>query len=211
LGEEAGQQSQLERMTEELEDARERLASFEAQAKKMSRGVRVRLVDSDVEAAKEDLPAFMKRIKTEMAILERKVVRNHEAFLSQQGKTDVATEKLKTMRDRYRAVCRELAVLISGNQNLDEQEAQAVAEEAVEAADDAASWVGSESLTDEVPGDEDAVALAPSDADQEPADAETSEAQETASDTDEVAQEDQAADETPATDEAADEQQAAEA
>ena len=216
LGEEAGQQSQLERMTEELADARERLASFEAQAKKMSRGVRVRLVDSDVEAAKEDLPAFMKRIKTEMAILERKVVRNHEAFLSQQGKTDVATEKLKTMRDRYRAVCRELAVLISGNQNLDEQEAQAVAEEAVEAADDAASWVGSESLTDEVPGDEDAVALAPSDADQEPADAETSEAetseaQETASDTDEVAQEDQAADETPATDEAADEQQAAEA
>ena len=216
LGEEAGQQSQLERMTEELEDARERLASFEAQAKKMSRGVRVRLVDSDVEAAKEDLPAFMKRIKTEMAILERKVVRNHEAFLSQQGKTDVATEKLKTMRDRYRAVCRELAVLISGNQNLDEQEAQAVAEEAVEAADDAASWVGSESLTDEVAGDEDAVALAPLGADQEPADAETpeaetSEAQETASDTDEVAQEDQAADETPATDEAADEQQAAEA
>ena len=63
------------------------------------------------------------------------------------------------MRDRYRRVPRP-AVLISGNQNLDEQEAQAVAEEAVEAADDAASWVGSESLTDEVAGDEDAVALA---------------------------------------------------
>ena len=123
----------------------------------MSRGVRVSLVDSDVEAAKEDLPGFMKRIKTEMAILERKVSRNHEAFLSQQGKTDVAVEKLKAMRDRYRAVCRELAVLISGNQNMDEQEAQAVAEGAIEQADDgwsigevAASWVDSGTGHEEV-------------------------------------------------------------
>ena len=150
LHDDADHQQQIEHLHDQLSQARDRLDVFEAQAKKMSRGVRVSLVDSDVEAAKEDLPGFMKRIKTEMAILERKVRRNHEAFLSQQGKTDVAVEKLKAMRDRYRAVCRELAVLISGNQNMDEQEAQAVAEGAIEQADDgwsigevAASWADS--------------------------------------------------------------------
>ncbi len=153
LNDEAEHQQQVDVLTEQLTQARDRLDVFEVQAKKMSRGVRVSLVDSDVEAAKEDLPGFMKRIKTEMAILERKVSRNHEAFLSQQGKTDVAVEKLKAMRDRYRAVCRELAVLISGNQNLDEQEAQAVAEQAVEHADDAANWVGSD--RDELSGHDD--------------------------------------------------------
>ena len=188
LNDEADHQQQIDDLTERLTQARDRLEVFEAQAKKMSRGVRVSLVDSDVEAAKEDLPGFMKRIKTEMAILERKVSRNHEAFLSQQGKTDVAVEKLKAMRDRYRAVCRELAVLISGNQNLDEQEAQAVAEQAVEHADDAANWVGSDLDHDELGGEDDSAA----DHDQEHTDAldqsdiETSEgSEETADDRDE--------------------------
>ena len=160
LNDETDRQQHIEKLNDQLIQARDRLDVFEAQAKKMSRGVRVSLVDSDVEAAKEDLPAFIKRIKTEMMILERKVRRNHEAFLSQQGKTELAVEKLKTMRDRYRAVCRELAVLISGNQNLDENEAQAVAEDAVDQVDDgwsigevAESWTDSNGAGEHVGDD----------------------------------------------------------
>ena len=163
LNDEADHQQHIETLNDQLTQARDRLDVFEAQAKKMSRGVRVSLVDSDVEAAKEDLPAFMKRIKTEMMILERKVRRNHEAFLSQQGKTELASEKLKAMRDRYRAVCRELAVLISGNQNLDENEAQAVAEDAVDQVDDgwsigevAESWTDSNGADEQVSDDTEA-------------------------------------------------------
>ncbi|MDE0882857.1 MAG: hypothetical protein OSB21_09695, partial [Myxococcota bacterium] len=137
---EQNNEAKFEALSERLADARARNESMEAQAKVASRGVRVKLVDSEVEAAKEDLPAFMKRIKTEMVIIERKAIRSHEAFMSQRSETDLAVEKLTTMRERYRAVCRELAVLLSGNEDIDHQEAKALAEKAVEQADDAASW-----------------------------------------------------------------------
>ena len=51
--------------------------------------------------------------------IERKVVRNHEAFLSQQGKTDVATEKLKPCGIATPCAASRAHL---GNQNLDEQE-----------------------------------------------------------------------------------------
>ena len=148
----------------------------------------------------------MKRIQTEMAILERKVVRNHEAFLSQQGKTDVATEKLKPCGSLLRRVPRTRRAHLGNRTSMSKRRKRWPRRRSKPPT--TLRWVGSESLTDESQAMRMPLRARRWGADQSLRMLDL-QAQETASDTDDVAQEDQAADETPATDEAADEQQAA--
>ena len=62
------------------------------------------------EEAKTDLRLFLAKVKGDIQSLERKVHRNQEAYLAAEGRAEILQAKLRTLEERYRAACRELAI-----------------------------------------------------------------------------------------------------
>ncbi len=142
--------NQLEIVADELEGRVQRIAQLEneleAQAEAHAEAIMkastraVKPVRDIPEEARTDLRLFLGKMKAEIQTLERKANSTHRAYLAAEGRAEALTARLAGLQERYRAVCRELAIGAGANHEIDDDAAVAQAEQAVAAMEEAAAW-----------------------------------------------------------------------
>lgn len=142
--------AQLDLVAEELEARVQRIAELEARLEAQAEahaealvraGTRaVKPVREIPEEARTDLRLFLGKMKAEIQTLERKASSSHRAYMAAEGRAEALTARLAGLQERYRAVCRELAIGAGANVDIGDDEAVAQAEQAVETMEEAAAW-----------------------------------------------------------------------
>ena len=210
---------QLDLVAEELEARVQRIADLEARLEAQAEAHAEALMRASTRAvkpvreipeeARTDLRLFLGKMKGEIQTLERKASSSHRAYMAAEGRAEALIARLAGLQERYRAVCRELAIGAGANADIGDEEAVAQAEQAVETMEEAAAWsrldgpaADLEAAADEA-ADED-VEAAETGSDEEPADEaadEDVEAAETGSDEEPSVEAETEAEMTPADDE----------